>query len=241
MGKNYSLSKEELYKLIERARKGDNDALEILVTENAGLIKSIALKYVRIGYELDDIIQVGYIGLLKAIERFEMERGLMFSTYAVPMVVGEIKRYIRDDGRIKIGRQIKQDVKKYRAYQEEFYNQNGYSPKISDLCNLLEMDQDQVLEIIEASEALYNMSSLDEADTMTSFTNIYTYDDEKNINMICLKGAIRDLPEIERQIIVLRYFKDYTQQQIADCIGLSQAQVSRIEKSVIKKIRRNVE
>ncbi|MBR0599506.1 sigma-70 family RNA polymerase sigma factor [Sinanaerobacter chloroacetimidivorans] len=243
MGSNYvALSKEDTYDLIELAKSGDERAREQLIYQNTGLVKNIALKFIGTGYELDDLLQIGYIGLLKAVDRFNSSYGVMFSTYAVPMILGEIRRYLRDDGRIKVGRQVKQDIKNLKNIQESFYNNNGRYPKMSELAELMETDVESVLSIMEASDALNNFESLDDPDRQERQNKeLYTETEERNIDMIHLKSIIGKLSDKERQIIVLRYFKDMTQQQIAGLMGISQVQVSRIEKKVLATLRQEME
>lgn len=237
-----SHSKEDTYDLIKRSKNGDEWAREQLIRQNTGLVKNIALKFIGAGYELDDLLQIGYIGLLKAVERFDDSYDVMFSTYAVPMILGEIRRYLRDDGRIKVGRQIKQDIKNMKHKQEEFYNRNGRYPKISELSELLNMSTEQVLNLMEASDALNSLESLDDPDrSEQQGKENYIESEQKFIDMIHLKSVIGRLSEKERQIIVLRYFKDMTQQQIAGMLGISQVQVSRIEKKVLSVLRQEME
>lgn len=242
MSYNYTaIKKEDTYALIEKARLGDEAARELLVSQNTGLVKSLALKYVGTGYELEDLIQIGYMGLLKSIDRFDSSYDVMFSTYAVPMILGEIKRYIRDDGRIKVSRQIKMDIKRMKQARDECYNRNGTSPKLSELAAEMEMPIEKVLEIIEADDALCNLESIDDPERVRQYSSEKNGDfasaEENMVDVICLKSIIGKLEEKERKIIVLRYFKDMTQQQIANLLGISQVQVSRIEKRVLENIR----
>ena len=162
----------------------------------------------------------------------------MFSTYAVPMIMGEIKRYIRDDGKIKIGRQMKTEMKNLKKLQQEYYHKHGVSPRVSWLADKMEISREHVLEILEAIESLSSIESLDnEAIPEGMHGGEYVDEEAQNVDLIDLKTAIRDLEERERQIIVLRYFKDMTQQQIAGILGISQVQVSRIEKKVLERMR----
>ncbi len=234
--------KEDTYELIARAQHGDEGAKEELVYQNTGLVKSLALKFTGAGYELDDLLQLGYIGLLKAVERFDTSYGVMFSTYAVPMILGEIKRYLRDDGRIKIGRQIKLDIKRMKRIQEEFCQKSGRYPKVSELAEAMEMNVEQILSLMEAKDAMTTLESLDDPErTQQEFSENYRDTEDKQVNMIQLKGIICHLAEQERQVVILRYFKDLTQQQIATKLGISQVQVSRIEKRVLAFLRKEMQ
>ncbi|MDD2215636.1 MAG: SigB/SigF/SigG family RNA polymerase sigma factor [Eubacteriales bacterium] len=235
-------SKEDTYDLIRQAQSGDESSREQLVNQNTGLVKNIALKFVSGDHELEDLLQIGFIGLLKAVDRFDVSYNVMFSTYAVPMILGEIKRYLRDDGRVKVGRQIKQDVRNMKRAHEAFCHTHGRSPKISELAEQMELDVEDVLSLMEASDAMSNPESLDDPERQeTAADDRFREVEEQQVILIHLKGVIRSLSERERQIIVLRYFKDMTQQQIADRLGISQVQVSRIEKRVLANLRQELE
>ncbi len=236
-------SKEDTYELIKQAQSGNKQAREQLVIQNTGLVKSIALRFIGTEHELDDLLQIGYIGLLKAVDRFEIEYGVMFSTYAVPMILGEIKRYLRDDGRIKIGRQVKQEVRNMKRIQEDFCHVHGRSPKMSELADRMEISMEELLALIEASDAMGSLESLDNPmqRELLPKSAAYKETEDLRIDMIRLKGAISRLSGKERKIIVLRYFRDMTQQQIADRLGISQVQVSRIEKRVLANLKKLLE
>lgn len=234
------VKKEDTYALIERAQQGDQEARELIVIQNTGLVKNLALKFTGSGYELDDLLQIGFMGLLKAIDRFDTKFDVMFSTYAVPMILGEIKRYIRDDGRIKVGRQLKIDMRNLKKIKEEYYNRHGTWPKLSYLSEQMGQPVEKILEILDAAETLANVESLDNSEISEGYREkkvSHISEEDRNINLIDLKMMIGTLSDRERQIIVLRYFKDMTQQQIAGRMGISQVQVSRIEKKVLKNMR----
>lgn len=236
------VAKEDTYKLIEAAQKGDAQAHELIVSQNIGLVKNLAMKYTSNYYEPEDLIQVGFVGLVKAIDRFDTGFDVMFSTYAVPMILGEIKRFLRDDGKIKISRQLKTEMKNLKNIQQEYYNKYGKSPKISYLAKALETSSEHVMEILEAVDSLSNVESLDNSLIPEGMHGGRYVDEEaQNVELIDLKAAIRELEDRERQIIVLRYFKDMTQQQIAKVLGISQVQVSRIEKKVLLRMREKME
>lgn len=235
------IAKEDTYRLIEKAQQGDRKARELIVEQNTGLVKNLAMKYATGYYETEDLMQVGFVGLVKAIDRFDIKFDVMFSTYAVPMILGEIKRFIRDDGKIKISRQLKTEMKNLKAVQQEYYNKYGVSPKISHIAKKMEISSEHVMEVLEAIDSLSNVESLDN-DMIPEGMHGGEYVDEEqqNVDIIDLKTAIKDLEERERQIIVLRYFKDMTQQQIASVMGISQVQVSRIEKRVLEHMRKRM-
>lgn len=240
MGYKYvPLSKEDTYRLIERAKNGEEEAKEEIIKNNTGLVKNIAVKFTARGYELDDLMQIGFIGLLKAVERFDTGFDVMFSTYAVPMIMGEIKRYIRDDGRIKVSRQLKTDIRNMTAMQEEYYNKTGEYPRLSVLAEMMKITKEQLLDIMSARDALSGMESFDDPERIETESDSGAAGGAP-FDMIFLKSMIGSLPEKERQVIVLRYFKDMTQSQIAGRLGISQVQVSRIEKRVLCKLREKI-
>ncbi len=232
------VAKEDTYKLIEAAQKGDAQARELIVSQNIGLVKNLAMKYASNYYEPEDLIQVGFVGLVKAIDRFDSRFDVMFSTYAVPMILGEIKRFIRDDGKIKVSRQLKTEMKELKSIQQEYYNKYGKSPKVSYLAAQMETSSEHVMEVLEAIDSLSNVESLDNTLIPEGMHGgDYVNEEDNNVDIMDLKEAIRELEDRERQIIVLRYFKDMTQQQIAKVMGISQVQVSRIEKKVLIRMR----
>lgn len=236
------VAKEDTYRLITEAQNGDRTARELVVTQNIGLVKNLAMKYASGYYEADDLMQVGFVGLVKAIDRFDTKFDVMFSTYAVPMILGEIKRFLRDDGKIKISRQLKTEMKNLKALQQEYYNKHGKSPKISYLAGEMQVSTERIMEILEAIDSMANIESLDnELIPEGMHGGHYVDEEQQNVELIDLKAAIKDLADRERQIIVLRYFKDMTQQQIAKVLGISQVQVSRIEKKVLARMRERME
>ena len=242
MGDKYiPRTKEDIYALIEEAQKGNEQAKEQIILDNTGLVRKAAFKFAAMGYEADDLVQIGFIGLIKAVERFNTEFDVMFSTYAVPMIMGEIRKYIRDDGRIKVSRQIKQDIRRMKLEEEEFYRSEGRSPKITELAERMGTSCEYILQMQEAEDALVNIESLDNENRPEDICESYAHEEEKNIDIIQLKGIIGSLPLRERQVIVLRYFRDMTQDQTAKVIGVSQVQVSRIEKRVLARMREEFE
>ena len=231
----------ETYRLIEAAQQGDEEARARLIRENTGLVSVSARKFSGGSYEYEDLMQIGYLGLLKAIDRFDPKFEVMFSTYAVPMIMGEIRRYLRDDGRIKMSRQLKQDVRLLKASEETFMHDKGRSPRIGELAEILEKTPEEVSEILEAKNTLCGIVSLDgEVFNDTVSTPRQFISDRDEADRLDLKNVIGRLGERERKIIVMRYFEDMTQQQTGQRLGISQVQVSRIEKKVLEKMKSNL-
>lgn len=207
---------------------------EKLAREHAGLVKSVAL---RLSYafneELDDLIQIGYIGLIKAARRFEPERGLKFSTYAVPMIAGEIRSQLRDKGAVKVSRSLKSDAAAVRRAESDFIATKGVSPKLSDLSELTGLSRERVSEALMAADAMKNFEDYESAD-------LWTDNEDSNITRMDLKKSVSELKPRQRQVIILRYYRDLTQQQVADIMGLSQVQIHRIEKNTLKELAEKV-
>lgn len=212
----------------------DSDKEEKIIREHSGLVKSVAL---RLSYaceeELDDIIQIGYIGLLKAARRFEPERGLKFSTYAVPMIAGEIRSQLRDRGAVKVSRSLRSDAAAVRRAESDYIAQKGASPRLSELAGITGLSKERVSEALMASDALRNPEDYEKA-------NLWTDNEDRNITRIDLKKSVSELEPRQRQVIILRYYCDMTQQQVADIMGISQVQVHRIEKSTLKELAERV-
>lgn len=240
MGSSYvPLPREDVCRLIQMAQDGDPEAQETLVRQNTGLVKNIAVKFTCRGQDLDDLMQVGFIGLMKAAKRFDPSFEVMFSTYAVPVILGEIRRYIRENGRIKVSRALRSGAQEMMRVQEAYFRENGKYPRLSELGQLLGKNREEVLELMGARDALFGTESLDDPvrpDTAAP----YREEEERRMDLLLLKKEILELEERERQIMILRYFRDMTQSQIAGQLGISQVQVSRIEKKVIERLREKI-
>ena len=222
---------DETKKLIELAQQGDSEAMERLVVENSGLIWSIVRKFRGRGYEAEDLFQIGAIGLIKCIDKFDMSFDVKFSTYAVPMIMGEIRRFMRDDGMIKVSRPLKETASKAKFVREQMTNKNGDEPTINELAEALDASRDveSIFKTVYRSDGtpvyLIDRLSKDDADDIT--------------DNLTLKQMLMELEPKERRIIFLRYFKDKTQSETAKEIGISQVQVSRMEKKIINRIKDN--
>ena len=248
---------------------------EETVAAHMGLARAVAMRLSRIyggltDAEEEDLIQIGYIGLLKAVRGFEPERGLAFSTYAVPVITGEIKSQIRDHGRVKMSRQLKRNAALVRRAQTNFMMQNGTSPRLTELAQMTGMSTEHVAEAIAAADAQKPMHSLSEVsaertggafrcrygsseasyagsgkDTGSGYIRyasaLASDDEEQRIEHLDLASAVSGLEVRQRQVILLRYYKDFTQQQIAARLGVSQVQVSRIEKKALKAMAYELE
>ncbi|MFV0440097.1 MAG: SigF/SigG family RNA polymerase sporulation sigma factor [Lachnospirales bacterium] len=240
-------SHSETTRLIKMAQDGDKRALEILVEDNVGLVWSSVGKFTNRGVENEDLFQIGAMGLIKCIKKFDISFNVRFSTYAVPMIIGEIKRFLRDDGIIKLSRPLKELAIKGRAVIEKLTKELGRSPTMSEVATFLNCDIDDLILSLEATrgvESLYATAYQGDGQPVLLIdkvekTNIDNED--KIIDKISLKQIIGKLEAKERQIILLRYFNDKTQSDVATIIGVSQVQVSRIEKKVLNKMANMLE
>lgn len=225
--------------LLIRWKSGDRSARDALCRENMGLVRNAAQKFSFSGAEKEDLIQTGAVGLLKAIDNFDLSQGVRFSTYAVPMIIGEIRRFLRDDGPIKVSRGIKQTA--YRGYsaREELAAKLGREPTISELAEKCGVGAEEMAEAFCATAPPDSINREIYTDSETELGDALCEkdDEERIINKIAVREILEKLEPKERQIIVMRYFKDKTQAEIAKTIGVSQVQVSRIEKKVLCRIR----
>ena len=234
--------------LILASQAGDFAARDTIVAENTGLVWSVVKKFIGRGYDAEDLFQIGIIGLMKCIDKFDTAFGVKFSTYAVPMIMGEIKRFLRDDGIIKISRPLKEMALKAKYMQETIQHATGKPPTMAELAAALETNVEELAYAMEAGnevESLYAVVHqgdgspvylLDKLDRQLADNN-----DWGLVDKIALREIIRGLAPKERQVIVMRYFQDKTQSQVAEAIGVSQVQVSRIEKRVLQTLRAKLE
>ncbi len=222
--------------LISRAKEGDERALEKLVDENTGLVRSIAVRFTGRGVDYDDLCQIGHIGMIKAIRNFDLERGTAFSTYAVPLIIGEIKRFLRDDGEIKVGRELKRRGAMIMGAREKYISANGNEPTVSELAAMCGISEEETIEGISATASTVSLSEqVGEDSTLEDFLGS-DFTPELN-EKIALKQAIDRLPSEEREIIYLRYFKNMTQSEAGRALGLTQVTVSRKEAKALKRLR----
>lgn len=237
------LSKEETTLLIRRAKDGDEIAKEELVKENSPLIKSLVKRFLNKGIEYDDLFQLGSLGFIKAIYNYDEKFDTKFSTYVVPMVVGEIKRFMRDDGAIKVSRAIKTQNMKISKYVEEFIKNNYRRPTYEEIGKAFNMDPAEVVFTMDSAKmpvSIYTPSEDDETKS-TFLLDKYTLDNSDDmVDNLVLKEVVKNLDERDKKIIVLRFFRDKTQSEIAKILGVSQVQVSRLENKIIEKMRQSL-
>lgn len=236
--------RERNIELIIRAQGSDEadsmDALSLLIEENMGLVRSIALRFRERGTEYDDLVQIGTIGMIKAVRSFSLERETAFSTYAVPLIMGEIKRHLRDDGPIKISRIYKKLSVELMHARNRILSDEGREPSISELaalCSVSIEDASVALETVNLISSLSETYGDDEKLTLESQLSSDDCEIERLNDKIALSQAIDKLPKDQKKIIILRYFRNMTQQQVADALGLSQVKVSREEKKILAFLR----
>lgn len=228
--------------LIARSQAGDKEAGDTLIAENSGLIWSVARRFIGRGTEVEDLYQLGCLGFLKAVEGFDLQFGTQFSTYAVPKIAGEIRRFLRDDGAIKVSRSLKEQSAAIKTARNRLSNALGREPTIQELANHTGLTPEEIAVAETATcsvESIYRETG-DEGFTLESVLTD-TQSEERMLEKITLKQAIAELPERERTVIQLRYFHGLTQDRISKVLGVSQVQVSRIEKKAIANLRARIE
>lgn len=241
MHESAPLSHEKTLELIALAQLGDDAAQETLIVNNAALVKSIVKKFTGRGAEYDDLYQIGCVGLIKAVRHFDAKYNVRFSTYAVPMIAGEIKRFLRDDGMIKVSRSLKEVAARAAAAQERLSRELGRDVGIAEIAASIEEELETVVMAMEAVRphaSIYEPAYGDDSDALL-IDRVGAADTEANdaVNRVLLKELLRSLEPRERQIIMLRYFSDQTQGEIAKTLGVSQVQVSRLENRILSKLR----
>ena len=239
------LSGEETLLNLRKAKSGDTKAKEILLENNVLLLKSIIRRFKGKGVEYDDLYQLASMGLLKAINNFDEKFGVVFSTYAVPMIIGEIKRFLRDDGVIKVSRLIKAQAVQINRYIEEYGAQSGETPTIEEIAVALNMEKEDVVLALDSNKMPLSLSEpVDDKDGEKSAEladKIPSNEREEDmVDKILLRSLIEKLPDRERKIIIMRYYRDNTQSEIAKELGVSQVQVSRIENKIINTLKKQL-
>lgn len=249
---------EEMSVLIAKSQAGERDAREVLIEKNLGLVHHIVRRFAGRGYELEDLFQVGTIGLMKAIDKFDLTLGLKFSTYAVPMITGEIKRFLRDDGLVKVSRTIKENGMKVKLARQRLQTSEGHEPTLQELAAESGLAVEDVVLAMEANvevESIYSAIYQDDGSEVYLVDKLVrgrssavgssaaggcgSEDEEKEklLNHMLLKQLLDGLEPADRELIHMRYFQDKTQMEIASILGISQVQVSRMEKKILLRMR----
>ena len=232
----------DILNLIKLAQNGDEKAIEIIIETNSGLIWSVVKRFLNRGYEADDLFQIGSIGLLKCIKKFDINYEVKFSTYAVPMIMGEIKRFLRDDGLIKVSRPLKEIATKAKYMRDVLTKKNNEEPTINELAIAIDVSIEDLVLALDADrevESLYSTVYQNDGKSVYLIDKLELKNDNQDniVDNIVLKDIIDNLEPREKQIITLRYFEDKTQSLVAKLIWVSQVQVSRLEKKLLTKIR----
>ncbi|MBO4981076.1 MAG: SigB/SigF/SigG family RNA polymerase sigma factor [Lachnospiraceae bacterium] len=250
---------EDVSVLIARSQAGDKEAREVLIEKNLGLVHHIVRRFLGRGYDAEDLFQIGTIGLMKAIDKFDLELGLRFSTYAVPMITGEIKRFLRDDGMVKVSRTIKENGWKVKQVRQKLQSDLNREPTIREISGATQLSEEDIVLAMEADlevESLYSAVYQEDGNEVylvdkvirgesgcvgsRAGNGIHDYADrekEKLLDHILLSQLLDSLEEKERDLICMRYFQDKTQVEIAASLGISQVQVSRLEKKILLRLR----
>jgi len=240
---------ENTYEKIAKAQSGDEEAMASLVKDNLGLVYNIAKRFSGRGYELEDLNQIGALGLIKSIKKFDTSFDVQLSTYSVPFIMGEIKRYIRDDGKIKVSRSIKELGAKINQIQKEYYLKNGQDIKIEQIAEILKVPKEDIALAIDANSSAI-VTSINEP--------VYSKDSSKTLNVediipdtknqeamindkLTVNKLIEELQPQEKQIVMMRYYKGNTQTEVAKTLGISQVQVSRIEKRILYSMKQKLQ
>ncbi len=228
--------------LISRAKNGDKAAREQIIEENLGLVRSIVYKFSNRGYEAEDLFQIGCMGIVKAVDKFDTTYNVRFSTYAVPMIMGEIKRFMRDDGIIKVSRSLKELSAKAFAVKEKAEKELGKSVSISEISERLGESPEKVVMAMEATlppESIYKpVSEGDKSDIyLADKLSSNSLDEDSVVDSLTLRQHINELCERDKKLILLRYFKGKTQREISCILGISQVQVSRLEKKILTELK----
>lgn len=234
------LDNAETISLIKKAQSGDEEAKNLLIQHNFPLVKSIIRRFRSTHIEYEDLYQIGCVGFIKAINNFDVSYDVKFSTYAVPMVIGEIKRFLRDDGFVKVSRSVKMQNIYINRFIEEFTKKNGNPPTLKQIAQNFSMDEEELVFIMDSSKMPISLYTPFESEKsgLLLIDRFKAFDETENVmTKIMLKDALKTLPEREKKIVLLRYFRDKTQSEIAKELQISQVQVSRLENKVLETLK----
>jgi len=236
---------EELSVLIEKSHAGDKEAREVLIEKNLGLVHHIVKRFLGRGYDPEDLFQIGCIGLMKAIDKFDISFDVKFSTYAVPMISGEIKRFLRDDGMVKVSRSLKENGWKIIQIREKLQHMMGQEPTLEDISRASGLTIEEIVMALEANtevESIYKSVYQSDGNEIYLVDQIASKNNEKEklLNRMLLRQLLSELTGDERKLIIMRYFQGKTQMEVARMLGISQVQVSRLEKRILQRMREKI-
>ncbi len=236
------LLEQETLSLIQRAKNGDSDAKDLLILNNSPLVKSIVKRYKNKGVEYDDLYQLGCVGFVKAINNFDESYNVKFSTYAVPMIAGEIKRFLRDDGSIKVSRSIKNQYYLIQKFIDDYHSKNNCYPDYKQIANQFKIDEAELMFIIESSKMPVSIYDSLDREKSSATSVIDKIPDPRNtenefVNKMLIKDLVNSLDSKDKKLIILRFFKDKTQSEVAKLLNVSQVQVSRLETKILNKLK----
>ncbi len=237
------MEREEVLNLIDKAQHGDLSACENLLNKNSPLIKSVIRRYKNKGVEYDDLYQLGCVGFVKAVKNFSVKYDVRFSTYAVPMIAGEVKRFLRDDGPLKVSRGTKSAAIKIARYVDEYRNEFGEAPTVDEIAKHFDMESQEVVFVMDSGKyplSIYEKNDDDNARTLIDKLQTGENEEER-LDKMTLKRVISELEPRDKKIIMLRYFADKTQAEVARVLGVSQVQISRLENRIIERLRKEYE
>lgn len=228
--------------LLKQAKEGNKEARDQLVAENVGLVWSVARRFQGRGYDIEDLFQIGSIGLLKCIDHFDLSREVQFSTYAVPLIMGEIRRYIRDEGIVKVSRSLKELSYKIKKQEDLYEKKYHRAPTLREIVEDLQAKEEDVIMALESGKEVCSLNQIiyqSQSDEILLEDKLETKKDviEESVNQMYVEQLMETLDERERQLIRMRYYQNQTQSAIAKTMGISQVQVSRLEKKILKKLR----
>lgn len=245
--------------LISRLQEGEQHLREVLVEENMGLVCHIAKRFLGRGTDLEDLIQIGCIGLIKAVDKFDLSYGVKFSTYAVPLITGEIKRFLRDDGMVKVSRSLKENFFHIKKYEESYQKEHGREPSLLEISEEIGIPAEEIVLALESGnevESIYRQVYQNDGTEIflvdqivaasgrrgmgQSFCQSIDCEKEELLNRVLLKGLMEGLPEKEKQLLFMRFYEDKTQSVVAEKLGMTQVQVSRLEKKILVRLRKKV-
>lgn len=238
-----TLTDKQVKDFIKRSQEGDKAARDVLVEKNVRLVWSVVQRFLNRGYDPDDLFQIGSIGLIKAIDKFDLSYDVRFSTYAVPMIIGEIQRFLRDDGSVKVSRSLKEMGNKIRKTKDELTKKWERSPTINEIAEELHISKEEVVhaqEAVKTPQSIHQTVFENDGDPITLMDQIPTKDTDW-FSQLTIEEAIQSLKERERLILYLRYYKDQTQTEVAERLGISQVQVSRLEKKILAEMKTKIE